>query len=215
MNIQLKNIKKYYGDNQVLDIETLNIEKGKITGITGPNGCVKTTLLNIIAGLDKKFIGEVFYDNIKLNKIIKESMTVVFQKPYLLKRTVYENIEYPLKLRNIDKKESKKRALSIMKKLEITDLMEKKGHKLSGGESQKVALARALVFNPRLLLLDEPTSNIDPEYIVTMENSITQFNLENKGTIIIVTHNIEQSERLCHAVINMHRGKVVSYERVL
>lgn len=215
MNIQLKNIKKYYGDNQVLDIETLNIEKGKITGITGPNGCGKTTLLNIIAGLDKKFIGEVFYDNIKLNKIIKESMTVVFQKPYLLKRTVYENIEYPLKLRNIDKKESKKRALSIMKKLEITDLMEKKGHKLSGGESQKVALARALVFNPRLLLLDEPTSNIDPEYIVTMENSITQFNLENKGTIIIVTHNIEQSERLCHAVINMHRGKVVSYERVL
>ncbi len=215
MNIQLKNIKKFYGDNQVLDIETLNIEKGKITGITGPNGCGKTTLLNIIAGLDKKFIGEVFYDNIKLNKIIKESMTVVFQKPYLLKRTVYENIEYPLKLRNIDKKESKKRALSIMKKLEITDLMEKKGHKLSGGESQKVALARALVFNPRLLLLDEPTSNIDPEYIVTMENSITQFNLENKGTIIIVTHNIEQSERLCHAVINMHRGKVVSYERVL
>lgn len=215
MNIQLNNLKKFYGDNQVLDIESLNIEKGKITGITGPNGCGKTTLLNIIAGLDKEFIGHVFYDNIKLDKIIKDKMTIVFQKPYLLKRTVYENIEYPLKLRNIGKKESKEKVLSIMEELDIRELSNKKGHKLSGGESQKVALARALVFKPELLLLDEPTSNIDPEYIVTMENSITQFNLENKGTIIIVTHNIDQSERLCHAVINMHRGRVVSYERVL
>ncbi|MCK9217175.1 MAG: ABC transporter ATP-binding protein [Firmicutes bacterium] len=208
MNIEIRNVEKYYGDNQVLDIDYLNIEKEKITGITGPNGCGKTTLLNIIGGLDKEFLGEVFYDNNKFSKKVKQAMTIVFQKPYLLKRTVYENIEYPLKLRNMNKKESKAKVLDVMKKLEITDLMDKRGNKLSGGESQKVALARALVFNPKLLLLDEPTSNIDPEYIVTMENAITQFNLKNKGTIIIVTHNIQQSERLCHAVINMNRGKI-------
>lgn len=208
MNIEIRNVEKYYGDNQVLDIDYLNIEKEKITGITGPNGCGKTTLLNIIGGLDKEFLGEVFYDNNKFSKKVKQTMTIVFQKPYLLKRTVYENIEYPLKLRNMNKKESKTKVLDVMKKLEITDLMDKRGNKLSGGESQKVALARALVFNPKLLLLDEPTSNIDPEYIVTMENAITQFNLENKGTIIIVTHNIQQSERLCHVVINMNRGKI-------
>lgn len=210
MDIQIRRVKKFYEDNQVLDIDELNIENGKITGITGPNGCGKTTLLNIIGGLDKKFLGEILYDNNKLNKAIKEEMTMVFQKPYLLKRTVYENIEYPLKLRSLCKKETNKRVLDVMERLEITDLTDKKGHRLSGGESQKVALARALVFNPDLLLLDEPTSNIDPEYIVTMENAITQFNLENKGTIIIVTHNIEQSERLCHTVVNMNKGKVIS-----
>ena len=208
MNIQLRGIKKYYGDNKVLDIDELGIEKGKITGFTGPNGCGKTTLLNIIAGLDKKFLGEVLYNYNSLNKEVKETMTIVFQKPYLLKRTVYENIEYPLRLRNITKKESRERVLSVMENLEITDLTDKKGPRLSGGESQKVALARALVFRPRLLLLDEPTSNIDPEYIVTMEKAILQFNQENKGTILIVTHNIEQSERLCHNVINMRRGKI-------
>ena len=210
MDIQIRRVKKFYEDNQVLDIDELSIENGKITGITGPNGCGKTTLLNIIGGLDKKFLGEILYDNEKLNKAIKEEMTMVFQKPYLLKRTVYENIEYPLKLRCLCKKETRERVLDVMKRLEITDLSDKKGHRLSGGESQKVALARALVFNPDLLLLDEPTSNIDPEYIVTMENAIIQFNLENKGTIIIVTHNIEQSERLCHTVVNMNKGKVVS-----
>lgn len=210
MYIQLKDVKKYYGDNPVLDIKDLNIEKGKITGITGPNGCGKTTLLNIIGGLDKKFLGEVLYNNKNLNKAIRDEMTMVFQKPYLLKRTVYENIEYPLKLRGISKKNSKNIVENVMERLEISDLSDKKGHKLSGGESQKVALARALVFEPKLLLLDEPTSNIDPEYIVTMENVITQFNLENKSTIIIVTHNIEQSERLCHTVVNMHKGKIIA-----
>lgn len=209
MNIYLKSIKKHYGNNQVLDIDELNIEEGKITGITGPNGCGKTTLLNIIAGLDKDFFGQVLYKNSMINKEIMNKMTTVFQKPYLLKRTVYENIEYPLILRDISKGKSKDMVMDVMESLEIIDLMDKKGHKLSGGESQKVALARALVFEPELLLLDEPTSNIDPEYIGTMERAIRQFNLEKKGTIIIVTHNIEQSERLCHNVINMHRGRVV------
>ncbi len=210
MKISLSNIRKHYGKNQVLDIREEYIEEGKITGITGPNGCGKTSLLNIIGGLDRDFCGQVLYNDMMINKEIRNKMTTVFQKPYLLKRTVYDNIAYPLNLRGINKDESKERVLDVMEKLEIIDLMEKKAHKLSGGESQKVALARALVFRPDLLLLDEPTSNIDPEYIITMERAITQFNLENKGTIILVTHNIDQSERLCHRVINMHRGRVVS-----
>lgn len=210
MNIRIKDIKKHYGNNQVLDISELNIEEGKITGITGPNGCGKTSLVNIIGGLDRDFCGQVFYNNNILNKEIRSRVTTVFQKPYLLKRSVYENIVYPLNLRGISTDESKERVLDVMEKLEIIDLMDKKAHKLSGGESQKVALARALVFKPDLLLLDEPTSNIDPGYIITMERAIRQFNLENKGTIILVTHNIDQSERLCHRVINMQRGRVVS-----
>lgn len=209
MNLSLKKIKKNYGDRQVLDLEELEIEAGKITGITGPNGCGKTTLLNIIAGLDKDFSGQVLYKGEKLNKEIMKKMTTVFQKPYLLKRTVYENIEYPLKLRGIKKDKSRARIYKLMKDLEIEDLKDKRADRLSGGESQKVALARALVFKPELLLLDEPTSNIDPDYITTMEKVIKQYNLESKSTIILVTHNIEQSERLCHNIISMRRGKVV------
>lgn len=210
MDIQIKNLKKNYGKNLVLDIDTLNIENGKITGIIGPNGCGKTTLLNIIAGLDKEYLGNIRYNNIIINKDIIRNMTLVFQKPYLFKRSVYENIEYPLKIRNVDKSKRESLVLNIMEKLEIENLKNKKAHLLSGGESQKVALARALVFNPKLVLLDEPTSNIDPEYIRTMEREILNFNYENKGTIIIVTHNIEQSERLCHNIIQLQKGKVVS-----
>lgn len=209
MDIQIKNLKKYYGENQVLDIESLAIKKQRITGIIGPNGCGKTTLLNIIAGLDKEYLGNINYNNKKINKEIVSNMTIVFQKPYLFRRSVYDNIEYPLKIRGIDRQKSKPLVEDIMKRLEIEDLRDKKAHRLSGGESQKVALGRALVFNPKLLLLDEPTSNIDPEYIVTMESEIKKFNRENKGTVIIVTHNIEQSKRLCDHIIGMENGRVV------
>ena len=203
MEIKIENLKKYYGEKQILDIDNLILEKGKITGITGPNGCGKTTLLNIIAGLDKDYSGKVNYDGTELNKDIIENMTIVFQKPYLFKRTVYENIEYPLKIRGTNKLEMKSLVLNIMKNLEIEELMEKKAHLLSGGESQKVALARALVFKPQLLLLDEPTSNIDPDSIKILEREILRFNEETGGTVIIVTHNMEQSTRLGHKIVEM------------
>ncbi|NLK44544.1 MAG: ABC transporter ATP-binding protein [Tissierellia bacterium] len=203
MEIKINNLEKYYGNRKVLDIESLIIEKGKITGITGPNGCGKTTLLNIIAGLDKEYIGNITYNGLNLNKEIADKMTIVFQKPYLFKRSVYENIEYPLKVRGIDKESRSKKVLDIVKKLEIEDLIEKKAHLLSGGESQKVALARALVFKPNLLLLDEPTSNIDPDAIEILEREILKFNEETNGTVIIVTHNLEQSKRLGHRIIEM------------
>ena len=168
-----------------------------------PNGCGKTTLLNIIAGLDEEYMGDISYDGSKLNKNIINNMTIVFQKPYLFKRTVYENIEYPLRIRGINKSEVKSLVSNIIKNLEIEDLMEKKAHLLSGGESQKVALARALVFQPKLLLLDEPTSNIDPNSIMILEREIFRFNEETGGTVIIVTHNMEQSIRLGHIIIEM------------
>ncbi len=203
MEVRIENLKKSYGEKQILNIENMTIEKGKITGITGPNGCGKTTLLNIIAGLDEEYMGDISYDGSKLNKNIINNMTIVFQKPYLFKRTVYENIEYPLRIRGINKSEVKSLVSNIIKNLEIEDLMEKKAHLLSGGESQKVALARALVFQPKLLLLDEPTSNIDPNSITILEREIFRFNEETGGTVIIVTHNMEQSIRLGHIIIEM------------
>lgn len=209
MKITIENLKKRYGDKVVLDIDYLEIESGKITGITGHNGSGKTTLLNIISGIDREYEGKVTYDGKILNQEIEDIMTYVFQKPYLFRRKSYDNIIYPLKLRKYDKMKIKTLLSNTIKNLNIEDLMNLKGNKLSGGETQKVALARALVFQPDLLLLDEFTSNIDPDYIKVMEKEVKRFNESAKATIIVVTHNIEQSIRLCDNIIHLNNGKVV------
>lgn len=208
MEVIIKDIKKQFGNKVALDIKELNIKQGQITGLIGPNGAGKSTLLRIIAGLDKDFSGYIKYNDQGLSDEIYKKMTLVTQKPYLFKRTVYENISYPLKIRKMDKKNIRILTEEIMTKLEISKLRNKKAHLLSGGESQKVSLARALVFEPRLLLLDEPTSNIDPESIKIMEREILRFNRHKKITIIIVTHNLEQAKRLCDKTIYMEKGKV-------
>lgn len=208
MRLDLRSIKRLYGEKVVLDIPSLEIQEGKITGITGPNGSGKSTLINIISGMDKEFEGNILYNGRALDKEVQKNMTHVFQKPYLFRRRVYENIAYPLRLRNYDKKEEEALVKQVIKNLEIDELIDKKGHLLSGGETQKVALARALVFNPKLLLLDEPTSNIDPESIKIMEREIMRFNKENQGTVLIITHNLEQAERICDDIIYLSFGKV-------
>ncbi len=208
MRVEIENLTKRYGDRTVLNIDNLILEEGKITGITGPNGSGKTTLLNIIGGIDAEYNGNVYYNGKSLDNETKRNMTYLFQKPYLFRRSVYENIAYPLKLRNYANDKIKNLTNAIMENLEIKDLKDLKAHKLSGGESQKVALARALVFKPKLLLLDEPTSNIDPESIKILEREILRFNKETNATIIIITHNMEQTKRLCHKVVSLSNGKV-------
>ena len=209
MKITLENIKKYYGEKKVLDIDNLEIAEGKITGITGPNGSGKSTMLNIISNMDCDYEGIVRFNDRMLDNNIRNDITLVFQKPYLFRRKVYDNIAYPLKLRKIDRESGKDRVLKVIKDLEIEDLIDKKGHKLSGGESQKVALARALVFHPRLLLLDEPTANIDPQSTKIIEREILNFNKNTKATVVIITHNIEQSKRLCDEIVYLSNGKEV------
>lgn len=209
MELHAENLIKTYGEKTVLDIDKMIIQEGKITGITGPNGCGKSTLLNILGGLDSEYQGRIKYNGENLNTHVARNMTHVFQKPYLFRRRVYDNIAYPLRLRKIDKETEEKLVNEIIKRLEIEDLVDKKAQLLSGGESQKVALARAIVFKPKLLLLDEPTSNIDPESIKVMEREILRFNKETNSTVVIVTHNLDQSQRICDNIIYISSGKVV------
>ncbi|MFA5527351.1 MAG: ABC transporter ATP-binding protein [Peptostreptococcales bacterium] len=209
MEIQLNAIKKAYGERLVLDIDHYGIEKGQIMGIVGPNGAGKTTLLRILAGLDHDYEGHVTYDGQELNRAIQKKMTLVFQKPYLFHRSVYENIAYPLKIRKTPKEKIKVKVEEILNNLEITSLKQQNARSLSGGESQKVSLARALVFEPRLLLLDEPTSNIDPLSLEILEREIIRYNRKSCASVIIVTHSMEQAERLCDKIIYMNNGKVI------
>jgi tungstate transport system ATP-binding protein len=201
MNIVIKNLKKYYKDKLILDIPYLEIKKNEITGIVGENGCGKSTLLNIISGIDKNFSGKIYYDDKELNNEISKKITLVFQKPRLLNSVVYKNLSYPLSLRKIKKEDKKNEIEKILKLLEIENLKDKKATKLSGGEQQKVALARALIFKPKVLMLDEATSNIDCDYKKTIEKIIVNYNTNENNTIILVSHDKEQIKSLCDNVI--------------
>ncbi|HOK63524.1 MAG TPA: ABC transporter ATP-binding protein [Soehngenia sp.] len=208
MEIKLRNLKKYFKDNLILDIGDYTFKKGQITGLRGPNGAGKTTLLNIIAGLDLQYEGEVLYDGELLDEKKQKEITQVFQKPFLFKRKVKDNIKYPMLIRRLDKAEIEKRTLELAKALDIEDLLNKRGNQLSGGEAQKVALARALAIRPKLLLLDEPTSSIDEKAMITIENCILNFHKQSNATVIIVTHDVIQSDRICDEVAFIERGRI-------
>jgi len=207
MNLRFENLKKAYGDKTVLDLACGSIEHGKITGLIGSNGAGKSTFLNIVAGLDKPTSGHIWYGSTE--ELPRSQMTLLFQQPYLIHTTVEKNIAYPLKLRKLPKDQIAARVAELMAELGLTDLAKQRGRLLSGGEMQKVAFARALSFRPELLLMDEPTSNIDAATTAEIERIIKKENEEAGMTMIFVGHNLAQIKRLCHEVIFINQGKIV------
>lgn len=207
MKINIEHLKKNYDGKNVLNIEALEIPSGKITAVIGPNGAGKSTLLNLIAGIDQASGGKIFYDG--SNDIPRDQVTMGFQKPYLLSGSVDKNISYPLKIRGWDKTRIEERLYHLAKELKLTDHRKKKSWKLSGGEIQKVALARSLSFSPKLLLLDEPTANIDPSTVTDIEKILKGFNREEGTTIVIISHNLAQARRISDYVVLLNHGKVV------
>ena len=136
-------------------------------------------------------------------------MTLIFQKPFLFRTSVFDNIAYPLKIRGEKPEVIEEKVKKLLVDLGLEDLRDQPGKTLSGGESQKVALARALVFEPELLLLDEPTANIDPQSIMVMERVLRDFYEKNHPTIIMVTHNIQQAKRLSKEVFFIDEGSLI------
>ena len=214
MNLQISGLQKNYAGQCVLNIDSLTIEKRSFLGIIGSNGAGKSTLIKIIAGLVDASSGFINYDGEKVSHRIQQNMTLVFQKPYLLRTTVFNNIAYPLIIRNMKRDDILTRVKEVMKSMDIEYLQNQKAWTLSGGEAQKVALARAIVIKPSLLLLDEPTANIDPSSVLVMEETIKKFHQENKSTVIIITHNLQQSKRLCKEVAFMNEGKIIEMGEV-
>lgn len=212
MNITIENLTKEYNGRKVLDVDKLHIKIGTLCGIIGPNGAGKSTLLNIIAGLLKQTSGQILYEEIGIKEPPYKKMTMVFQNPYLLRTTVEKNITYPLKLRGWSEKEIENRLKELTEDLGLTAFRKTKSWNLSGGETQKVALARALSFRPELLLLDEPTANIDPAAMADIERMLKKITEEGRTTVVIITHNLAQAKRLCKEVIFMNHGKVIEHD---
>ncbi|MCM1992544.1 ABC transporter ATP-binding protein [Oceanirhabdus seepicola] len=211
MDIKVSNLKKQYGNKIILDIEKLELKSGKIYGIIGPNGAGKSTLLKIISGLEEPTEGEITINGEKLDNIKMKHITYSNQKPYLYRTTVFNNVSYPLKFRKINKENINSTVNDILREFKIEHIKEQQAVRLSGGETQKVALARALVFNPRCILLDEPTANIDPDYIDLIEKAVIKRNKKNHCTILIITHNISQARRICDEIIFLDKGKVIEF----
>ena len=212
MELGITGLKKIYGTRQVLSIPRLTVSSGLITAVAGANGAGKTTLLNLLAGLERKDGGEILYDGREEPPF--SEMTLVFQEPYLISGTVRKNIAWPMKIRKISRVQIKERVEELAEELGLLPLLERRTDRLSAGEKQKTALARALSFWPRLLLLDEPSANLDRETTAEIERILLKMNRERGTTIIIVTHDLEQAGRLADNVIFLDMGQIRALENL-
>ena len=216
MYLQLKNLYKKYQNNTVVNNFNIDVEKGELISILGPSGCGKTTTLRMIAGFIAPTSGEIFLSEEKITDYPPEirPVSTVFQNYALFPHlTVYENIEYglryPLKVgKKLDKKEKKERTQKMINLVNLKGLENRRIDQLSGGQQQRVALARSLVLEPKVLLLDEPLSNIDTKLRETVRNEIRKIQKKLGITMIFVTHDQEEAMSISDRIIVMNEGNI-------
>ncbi len=210
--VRFVDVTKKFGDITALDDVDLKVEKGEIFTLLGPNGSGKTTTLRIMAGIDKPTSGEIFFDNVRIDDSnrseVRKKCTMVFQKTTLFNTTVYKNIEYGLKLRSSPKKKIEERVKNVLKLVRLEGYEKRWAKSLSGGEQQRVSLARALALDTKVLLLDEPTANLDPKSVSIIEEIVSRVNREQKTTIVMATHNMFQAENLAQRTALILGGKI-------
>ena len=209
---ELKDLTKSYGSKMVVNSVNLQIYHGEIIALLGPNGSGKSTILKILAFIESPTRGTVEFQgeevDYKKTEQVRLQSTLVFQKTALFSTSVYNNIAYGLKMRKMPKSEQVEEVKKALKLVKLEGFEKRPAKKLSGGEQQRVAIARALVLKTKLLLLDEPTANLDPKNAGILEEVIETVNRENKVTIVMATHNMFQAEKLPHRIALMNEGKI-------
>jgi lipoprotein-releasing system ATP-binding protein len=206
--LEARNIRKKYGSLEVLKGVDIDIRQGEIVCIVGSSGAGKSTLLHILGTLDTADSGTIRMDGTELNKKAKlnqfrnKHMGFVFQFHHLLPEfTALENVCIPGWIANRNKKEIEKEAISLLQKLGLKDRAQHKPQQLSGGEQQRVAVARALINRPRIVFADEPTGNLDSKNAKELHQLFAELQEELQQTFLIVTHNEElafKSNRVLH-----------------
>lgn len=221
MLYQLRNLQQNYGQRTVLDLEELFLEEGKVLGLLGPNGAGKTTLLEILGLLKAPTCGEIWFKDKRVdfstNSLIhlRRKVVLVNQHPILFTTTVFKNLAFPLGIRKVPRV---KREKTIDELLDLVGMREFKyamAHRLSGGETQRIAIARALACSPEVILLDEPTANVDVENQIAIERIIQEIN--QKGiSVVFTTHDMIQASRLAQVTVFLFEGKLARsiYENI-
>ena len=212
MTAELKNVTKTYGDKTVLENVNLQIQEGEILALLGPNGSGKTTILKILALIEKPTNGELRLlgetATAKNMEKIRMLTSLVFQKTTVFTTSVYNNVAYGLRIRKTPKELRDYEVKKALKLVKLEGFENRPARKLSGGEQQRVAIARALVLRAKLLLLDEPTANLDPKNAQILEGVIATINREMKTTIVMSTHNMFQAKTLPSRIALIDGGKI-------
>lgn len=206
--LELKNIRKTYGNKQIFDGFNLTVEEGKVLSLVGPSGGGKTTLLRMLAGLEKIDAGEIIYNgqSVAIDHLEEANLLgFVFQDFQLFPHlSVLENLTLsPIRTMNLPKEEADRKAMSLLGKLELTEQASAYPHSLSGGQKQRVALARAMMIEPKIIGYDEPTSALDPTLRQEVEKLIL-FNKEQGVTQIVVTHDLQFAENISDTILKIN-----------
>ena len=208
--IQIRDLLIQRNGRDVLRIDALDIPRGETLVVVGPNGAGKSTLLLALGHLLELARGEILFDGqsiLKLDELeYRRKISFVFQDPLLLDMTVEQNIALGLKFRSTPRAEVQERVGRWIKQLGIESLAKRRAGQLSGGEAQRVSLARAFILEPELLLLDEPFSSLDPPTRSKLLEDLSALLLENHRTAIFVTHNLNEAAKLSHRIAVMIGG---------
>ena len=221
--IRISGLSRQVGKRKILDDISLEIRRGEIFTLIGPSGSGKTTLLRLIDLLDRPATGKIFFDGQDTDGTeqerlaLRRRMGMVFQKSAALNTTVAENVAFGLKFRGTDKAQIAQRVRSALELVGLPGFEERRAVTLSGGEMQRVAIARAMVTEPEVLLLDEPTANLDPVSTELIEDLLIKINSRMHTTILFSTHDMTQGQRLAHrmgVIMNGHLAQVGSLHEI-
>ncbi len=214
IHIRIKNLTKRFGTVVAVDNVSLEIEKGSFTTLLGPSGCGKTTTLRLIAGLYNVDEGEIFFGDRRVNDVPshRRNATMVFQDYALFPHmTIFENVSYGLRLLKLPAKEIEERVEKTLKFLGLEELGDRTPGMISGGQQQRAALARSLIMEPEVLLLDEPLSNLDAKLRVNIRAELRQIQKNLGITTTYVTHDQEEALAISDSIAVMNKGKVVQF----
>ncbi|MBU5307211.1 ABC transporter ATP-binding protein [Clostridioides mangenotii] len=209
--VELKNISKAYEDNIVLDNFNLEIRKNEFLTLLGPSGCGKTTTLKIIAGFEFADEGQVMFEGKEISDVppYERSVNTVFQKYALFPHMdVYENIAFGLKIKKVEKSVIDQKVKDMLKLVALSGFEKRKVESLSGGQQQRIAIARALVNEPKVLLLDEPLGALDLKLRQEMQIELKRIQQKLGITFIFVTHDQEEALTMSDTIIVMNKGKI-------
>lgn len=222
MVYELRNITKTFEQRTVLNLERLSVKKGKILGLLGPNGAGKTTLLEIMAFLSSPTSGGMWFNQQKVDftggklKDLRRRVVLVQQDSILFSTSVSNNVDFPLRIRKAPKAKREQIVGELLDMVGMRDFGHAPAHKLSSGETQRVAIARALACFPEVILLDEPTANVDVENQIAIERIIREINRTKGISVVFTTHNMIQASRLADETVFLYEGKVARsiYENI-